>query len=351
MGRQWFASLVRGRGVAAKLALLILLFSVAPAVADPGTKGTPSPGLDQNFLLLPAYDLDWVSPPHLVKVGDTLIAKLDSSGKLSVKDAQALSIKVPPGIEDPSSLGFDVSDKISQAGDLLEISFTVLKAGQVSVPSLALVDSSDKAVARTNPISFEAQSSIPKDDPKPKEVEPPKPPVSLGLPLATLIGLGLLLLALIAGGIYWLVRWSRARRANIPAVIVPPKPEDEVALAAFAQLEKKGLIRAGQFKVHYFAISEIIKHYFGARFDFDAAESTTYEMISYLEQNQALGDSVMSPLREMFDRLDRVKFTDYVPVAVEGTELLEDAKRLVMITRRPPPIIVPEGKVASRASG
>lgn len=341
MGRQWFASSVHGlAGVVSLILAAFLLSGVAPS---------PSPSssfAQQDFLLLPAFDLEWVTPPQGVRVGDRLTAKLAASGT-APKLSPDFKVEIPPQPEggDPEDLGFaaDENLKASQDGSEFQISVIATKAGHVTVPSLALQDSSGKAVARTNPISFDAASSISKDDPKPKEAEPPKPPVSLALPILTLIVLGILLLGLIAGGIAWLVRWSRKRRASIVMPPEPAKPEDEVAFAALASLEKKGLIKSGQFKAHYFSLSEIIKHYLGARFSFDAAESTTYELICALEEKNLLTSHALGLLREIFERLDRVKFTDHVPVAIEGTELLEEARKLVMITRRPPPAAVTAG--------
>lgn len=343
MERRWFASSARGLVVAASLLLACGLAvadegGVAPSTEDQALLQNPptvqpTQSLDQNFLLLPAYDLDWEKPTTSVKVGDTLSAKL--SGPDVGKLPKDLKIQVPPGTPEETDLGYDVPDTVSED---LRVAVTVTKAGHVQVPSLALVDSSGKTIARTNPIAVEVQSVISSNDPKAKEPEPPKPPVSLGLPLATLILIGVLIVALIAGLVYWVVRWSRARRAAIPAVKEPPKPEDEVALAALILLEKKGLMSAGKFKAHYFTISEIIKRYIGARYGFDAAESTTHEMMSYLREKRGMAALSMDSLSAMFERLDLVKFTDHVPVTLEGAELLEEAKKLVLTTRRLPQV-------------
>ena len=56
--------------------------------------------------------------------------------------------------------------------------------------------------------------------------------------------------------------------------------------------------------------------------------------------------------REMFERLDLVKFTDHVPVTIEGAELLEEAKN--SCSRREGPISHDDAngpmKVAEHAS-
>jgi hypothetical protein len=310
--------------------------------------------IDPNFLLLPAYDIVLEKTASGVKVGDSLAAQLEAAGNGSSQVGQAqvgqvagslpkdTQIQIPPGTENADDLGFALSELSSQKDGQIRFSITPVKSGHVTLPSLELTDASGKAIARTNPISIEVTSAIATNDPKPKEAEPPRPPVSLGFPTATLIALAILALALIGAGVYWAVQWAKKRRLNAPSLPAePPKPEDEVALLALANLEKMGLLRQGQFKAHYFTLSEILKHYVGNRYRFDAAESTTYEMISHLEQYKGLTKDKLDSLRDLFDRLDRVKFTDYRPLPIEGTELLEDAKKLVVATRRPPQIVTP----------
>jgi hypothetical protein len=306
--------------------------------------------IDPNFLLLPAYDLEMEKTSTGMKVGDSVNVKLDSGAKEGdAKLPKDLKVQVPPGTENADDLGFTFNQPNSPNGKDVNLTVTAVKSGHILIPSLEITDASGKPIARTNPISLDVATSIAATDPKPKEAEPPKPPVSLGFPLATLVALGILALLLLAALVYWLVQWSKKRRLNAPVgPLAPPKPEDEVALAALAQLEKKGLLKAGNFKAHYFAVSEIVKHYIGSRFRFDAAESTTDEMISHLEQHKGLPGDTLDTLREMFERLDRVKFTDYTPIPFEGTQLLEDAKKFVTFTKRPPQIVTPgETKVGA----
>lgn len=336
MGRQWFASSVRGRGVAVKLAPLVFFLGIASVSAEP----SPGPGAS-----VPVVDLEWASSPSQLKVGDRLKARLKApAGVVLSKD-----MKVQLSAEQDG--GFDVSDSIDEVNGEFQITLTALKAGHVDVPPLPVTDATGKEVARTAANSFEVLSVIPKDDPKAKEPEPPKPPVSLGLPLLTLIALGLLALGLIGAAIYALVRWSRERQVPVARIQEPPKPEDEVALAELVQLEKKGYLKSRQFKPHYFAISEILKHYLGKRFDFDAAESTTDELFDFLRENRGLSNSVMQELGELFDKLDVVKFTDTIPEIAEGAELLEQARKIVLITRRPPPVVVSAGQQTNTSGG
>lgn len=340
MERRLFVFLARVRALVDKKKILIgALLLTSSCLAD-GQKDAQM--LEQDFLKLPVFDLEWVSPPPRVVVGDQLRAKIEAQVKENHL-GPGLQVKMPPAAGEPLDLGFDVSEKVEQVGDQVCLRVSPLKAGNLSIPSLGIVDASGKFVARTNPIQIEVVSAIPKDDPKPKESEPLKPPLSLGFPVATLIALGVLVLALFAGGVFAIVGWIQKRKSEITKPVEPLRSEDERALIALVHLEKKGYLKAGQFKPHYFGVSEILKRYMGERYGFEAAESTTEELLSALRE-EAQGKGLISSealelLTSMFERLDRVKFTDHIPVAFEGVELLEEAKKVVMMTRRPPPVV------------
>ena len=77
----------------------------------------PTQELDQNFLLLPAYDLEWEKTAAQIRVGDTLIAKLQ--GPELKKLPKDLKITIPAGTPSETDLGFDVADAVVAAGDEL----------------------------------------------------------------------------------------------------------------------------------------------------------------------------------------------------------------------------------------
>jgi hypothetical protein len=351
MARRWSASSVRALdvGVSLRSAITaILLLAAVGALADDAPvldapSPTPSAELDQSFLLLPSFDVENVNTGKPIRVGDSVQLKLQGDLKSLPQD---LKIGLPAGTEDISTT-VALDEKTS--GDDQHFSATAVKSGELTVPSLALTDASGKAIARTNPFKLEIESSISKTDPKPKEAEPALPPTALGLPLTTLIIMGIVILLILAAGIYGIVRWSQKRKAKQPPKPkAPPLPEDQIAIQALERLEKSGYIRTAQFKAHYFGISEILKHYLGSRYSFEAAESTTDELLMHLERESGAPPMVVFQLREIYQKLDLVKFTDHRPTLNEGNELLADAKKLVMSTRRPPEIVPSSVKEAKR---
>jgi hypothetical protein len=365
MAQRWFASLVPELDVGAKAAVFVISGAVfgaasfqmnthvvrgfdfvAPCFAEDTPIAVPSQPveLDQSFLLLPAYDLEVTTPSgqatgqptaQSVRVGDSVTVHLQGDPQGLKSLPATLNIGLPQGTEDLTT-SVVIDDKTS--GDDHHFKITFIKAGKATIPSLGLGqpgDDAKKFIARTNPMTVDVASSIEKNDPKPKEAAPPLPPERLGFPLWTLIVGGILILALVGAGLYWLIQWSKKRRLELAKRPKgPPPTEDEVALEALKKLEAQGHLRKSEFKKFYFGISDILKHYIGARYKFDAVESTTDEMLDHLERQSGVQNNVLGLLKEMYEKLDLVKFTDHVPVTIEGSELLENARKVVSQTKR-----------------
>ncbi len=299
----------------------------ASAVAAPGADAARE--LDQAFLTLPAHDLQLATQAdRKLTVGDRIELKLSVPPGSVLSDAGELKYEVPPGIESLHEQGWEI---LAQSREGLTV--VAIKSGRLMLPSLVIRDAAGKDLARTNPVPIEILSVIPKDDPKAKEPAPLRPPVGLPFPWWVLLAGALLLLALVTGVVLALKRWSDRKRAEMPKPVLPPKPIDEQALEALAALEKQGLMKNGKYKLHYFTVSDILKLYLGGRYQFDAQESTAYEIVQHLEQNKIATDLVIDRIEMLFERLDRVKFTDHVPAEADGGEVLADVRKLVFETR------------------
>ena len=230
-----------------------------------------------------------------------------------------------------------------------------IKPGQLTLPSLAIVDrKSGKSVARTNPFKVTVESAIRKDDPQPQTPAGLRPPADLVFPWWVLVLLGALALAVVAGIIYGLYRWSRKNRvpAETKELPKPLLPEDEEALNALTDLEKGGALTRGDFKNHYFRVSEVLKRYIGRRYDFDAPESTTAELLMQLDQIWGRSNpDWRAQVRELFLRMDVVKFTDYLPTPDDASKIIPEARKFILSSRRRPvdPALTPAG--LSQGSG
>lgn len=352
MEKQWFGFFAPGLGVKnakrSKISSgLVGLVLFLPLLA----RGELSA---EEVLNLPAFDIQWneVTPKSEAKVGDALPLKI--MGVRGAKSTEEFNLTVPPGAEDLADSGWGIesfvpSTQKSQT-ESQDFPFTAvpLKEGQLTLPALLVQDHAGKPIGRTRPFRLSVTSSIRADDPRPKEVAPPEPPVSLSFPWWVVTVLVVVGVSAFAGVCYFLYEYWKKHRVKVakPMPIVV-KPEDEEALAALTEVARAELIKKGAFKAYYFRISEILKGYVGRRYRCDALECTSAEMFRILENKNALDDALLDELEKTFDLLDRVKFTDFVPDTQECTQLLEWARSFVLRTRKPRQEILASSKVGA----
>jgi hypothetical protein len=214
--------------------------------------------------------------------------------------------------------------------------FIPLIAGEIQVPALPLLDDNETLVSRSDPFSIKVESSIPEAERQNPEPAPAIGPMDLPFPawLQSLVGFGVLVL--VGGIVYLIYRVIKKRATRILKKILPIQPADVIALEALTQLEKKGLFAPGRHKALHFGISEIVKTYLGARFSFDATESTTAEMLESLKAKQGLqglSQERVEEVTQLFAVLDLVKFTDHVPSLDLSRAQYEFAKKIVLMSR------------------
>src|SRR4029077_20112033 len=119
----------------------------------------------------------------------------------------------------------------------------------------------------------------------------------------------------------------------------PPRPAHEIALEKLDRLGQYGFLEDADNRPFYFAVSEIIREYLGARFGFDSLELTTDELVAELGRtsDRDLG-MFRGEIQGWLSACDLVKFAKISPSATEARGALETALRIVTSTRpRPAP--------------
>ena len=147
----------------------------------------------------------------------------------------------------------------------------------------------------------------------------------IGLSLA-----GLVLLILIAGGIY-LYRTRYRKTAALPA-----RPAHEVALEEIDQLQKEGLITRGVYQEHYFKLSEIFRRYLERRFRFQAVEQTTEEILPELHNLRDIDEKAKGNAQQFLHHTDLVKFAKHTPDADEVEHEHQEAVNFIHKTKEDP---------------
>lgn len=218
--------------------------------------------------------------------------------------------------------------------------FIPLVAGKFQIPSLAVVDGAGALVAKSDPVEFEVGSNL-KQSGEPPKPEPAIGPLGLPFPLwiQSVAGFVLLTVFLVVG--FFLIRALKRRAAKALKSMMPKKSYDIIALDRLDGLLKQNFIEKGTFKPFYFVISETLKFYLAERFQFDAQESTTSELLALLRERSAtpgLNEIMISKIEKIFETLDPVKFANTIPTEAEAKAILQEARSVVVATRKQPEV-------------
>ena len=131
-------------------------------------------------------------------------------------------------------------------------------------------------------------------------------------------------------------RWWQKRRSQIP--VEPPVP----AHVRAKEMLEKALALIAHPKPFCILVSDTIRGYLEARFDFRAPERTTEEFLHELRGTNLLSAEQKEKLGEFLECCDLVKFAKYEPVENELRDLHGSALRLVEETE-PKPELPPVG--------
>jgi cytochrome c-type biogenesis protein CcmH/NrfF len=148
----------------------------------------------------------------------------------------------------------------------------------------------------------------------------------------------------LAAALVWLAAraWRRfRRRREIEANALPPW---EQALAALDALPWREWLAAGQVKRYYYALSEVLKRYIERRFEFNAVEQTTTEILASMRAHR-------TPMRD--EVRDFVKYAKTVPPDEEMRSAIDRVRDFVVRTRPAEPTAPAgvEGGAAAVAAG
>ncbi len=108
-------------------------------------------------------------------------------------------------------------------------------------------------------------------------------------------------------------------------------------------LEQQKLWQNNQIKEYYLEISEILRTYLEGRYQVNAMESTTDEIIEDLN-NTDVNKNLNSKLKDVLQQCDLAKFAKFKPSPEENTRLMKSAQDFVLHTKPKPVIEEPKNK-------
>jgi hypothetical protein len=145
-------------------------------------------------------------------------------------------------------------------------------------------------------------------------------------------------IVLLVGVLAWL-GWKLYRRLRrLADAVPPPLPAWEEALGALDRLPWRDWLADGQYKRFYYALSEILKRYMERRFEFDAVEQTTTELLASMRAHKL---PMRDEITRFFARCDLIKYAKTVPSSEEAERALEQLRDFVARTKPAPEPAVP----------
>ncbi len=325
----------RGGSVLARVALArlalaggLLIATVSARAADGGA----AEGLDPEAPTVTARaDL------ALAHVGDPIHVEVVAIAK------SAVPVNLPSTLDLGVFSLLDRKESEQNLGDgrtrrLFTLTLAAYEPGPEVLPAIEVTylgPRGDVRTVHTSPLPIKIGSLI-ANEPEPalKDAAPPVPVLVKNLWPAYLAG-GLGAAGLGALVTMFFVRRWRARRADRPGP--PPRPPHEVALEKLDRLGMYGFLENADNRPFYFAVSEVIREYLGARYGFDSLELTTDELVEELRRRSSR-ELVLGEVEGWLAACDLVKFAKISPSAAESRGALETAIRIVTTTR---PVAVP----------
>jgi hypothetical protein len=284
-------------------------------------------------------------------VGDPVHVELVAIAK------SAVPVNLPSTLELGSFSLLDRKESEQNLGDgrirrLFTLTIAAYEPGPKEIPALEITylgPRGDVRTVRTQPVAIKIGSLI-ANEPEPalKDAAPPVSVLEENLWPAYVAG-GLVAAALGALIAIAIVRRLRARRGERPGP--PPRPAHEVALEKLDRLGAYGFLENADNRPFYFAVSEVIREYLGARFGFDSLELTTDELVAELRRRSGR-EIVVGEIQGWLSACDLVKFAKISPGAAEARGALESAIRIVSTTRPVvAPVVAPSRGVAEPTHG
>ncbi|MDR2814232.1 MAG: hypothetical protein LBB79_06210 [Prevotellaceae bacterium] len=278
-----------------------------------------------------------------ILVGDQVDMTLQVSYSKSIRFSfPALGDTLMPGIEIVKTSGVDTlrNEKKEDRVDVQrKYTLTSFDGGIVyTLPKIMLALNRGAAVDTFASNELTLKVALPPMDSTftPNDIKPPvQYPVTIA-EAAPYVGGGILLLALIAFAVYYISR----RNANRP-LFFKPKPKEPAHIIAFRALSKlKGeqLWQQGRVKEYHTRISEIIRVYIEDRYNIQAMENTSEEILRDVELNNLCSKERLDALREVFYTSDLVKFAKFVPPPDENESCFNLTQQFVEKTKLEQPV-------------
>lgn len=146
------------------------------------------------------------------------------------------------------------------------------------------------------------------------------------------IYIGLAVLLLIVAIIY--ILYKRSQQPKKEKVIEKPKvPAHVTALNELTQLENKKLWQEGKTKEYFSELTEILRKYLEARYNVEAMEQTSDEVISKMSNLHLVSALQLENITSVLRQADQIKFAKGISLPDENTRAFDLIKQFVEQTQ------------------
>ncbi len=160
---------------------------------------------------------------------------------------------------------------------------------------------------------------------------PYQAPITFKEVLPYLIG-GVVLVAIIILLFYFIRKWKRKKRGYIP--LKPKEPPYIIALRELDRLKEDKLWQKNKVKYYHTRLTDILRNYIEGRYEINAMEQTTSEILSSLKASSFNDNRLFSKLKEILDLADMVKFAKFKPLPQENETNMLDAYIFINETKQ-----------------
>lgn len=203
----------------------------------------------------------------------------------------------------------------------------------------------DKTYA-SKPLALKVYSyAVPLDTLHPDFFFAPKGVMKPAFVWADWIGMiiSLLLIAPIIFVLIYLIKRLRDNKPIIRKIKVEPKlPPHQAAMIEIERIKGEKAWKEGDAKQYYTQLTEVIRTYIRDRFDFNALEMTSSEILEKLHDN--LDKAALKELRELLITADLVKFAKHKPMInendanlINAVEFIDETKMVDDVNKKPEP--------------
>jgi hypothetical protein len=303
---------------------------LALALAAPSASGRPSVTTK-------------LSPPSRLTVGDrfelTLVVRAPHKSLVAGPLADSMGVFAVGGEKRKSSTRGDVDESVYR------MSMAGFKPGRHPVPVFTFIVDAGQRVdtLRSDTASVTIASVLP---PTMQDIHGLAPPETFPNPLVWIVPALLLLAAVLAFLGYRLYR----RLRTLHELGEPPLPPWEEALQALDGMPWREWLETGQVKRYYYALSQVLKRYMERRFEFDAMEQTTTEILHSMRSHKT---PMRDEIGKFFSRYDLVKYAKWEPPMDEAELAIGQVRDFVVRTKPQEPATptAPVGTTPAPAAG